>query len=215
MRRKRDLIIGEIIKYEARINVHGVKQMQGLDYFETYSPVATWVVIRFIMIICTILKWNSKQFDFVQAFLQADIEHDMYMELPAGIVPTNSNKDYILFLKKTLYGQKQASRVFHLYLKEGLTKLGFTPSKVDEYLFYRHKTIFIVYVDDGIVVGKNMDNINKVIHELKEQGYNIEDRGTITDYLGVNFKYKVEKSLELTQPQLIQQIIEDSEILKK
>ena len=79
MRRKRNLITGEIIKYKTRLNVHGGKQIQGLDYFETYSPVATWVVIRSIMIICTILKWNSKQIDFVQAFPQANIEHDMYM----------------------------------------------------------------------------------------------------------------------------------------
>ena len=52
------------------------------------------------MIMCTILKWNSKQIDFVQAFSQANIKHDMHMELNAGIVPTNSNKDFVLVFKK-------------------------------------------------------------------------------------------------------------------
>ena len=75
--------------------------------------------------------------------------------------------------KENLYGQEQASREFDLYSKEGLTKIGSTPSKVDECLFYQDKTIFI-YVDEGIVVNKNMDNVNKVIHELKEQGYDIK-----------------------------------------
>ena len=74
MRRKRDLITNKILKYKARLNVHGGKQIYGLDYFETYSPVATWIVIRFIMILSIILKWNSKQIDFIMAFLQEDIE---------------------------------------------------------------------------------------------------------------------------------------------
>ena len=122
MRRKRNLITNKITKFKARLNVHGGKQIKGLDYFETYSPVATWVVIRFIIIICSILKWNSKQIDFKYTFPQASIEHCMYMNLPAGIKPTNDNKDYVLLLKKNLYRQKQASRVFYFYLNKGLTK---------------------------------------------------------------------------------------------
>ena len=63
------------------------------------------------------------------AFSQVNIEHDMFKSLPVEIVPTDSLKDYILLLKKR---QKQASRVFYLYLKEGLMKIGFQPSKIDE-----------------------------------------------------------------------------------
>ena len=100
--------------------MHGGEQMQGLDYFEPYSPVATWVVIKFIMIICTILKWNCGQ-----AFPQANVGHDMYMNLPAEIKPTNYDKNHVLLLKKNLYGQKQAKRVFYLYLKQRLTNIGF------------------------------------------------------------------------------------------
>ena len=60
MRRKRDLIIDKILKYKARLNVHEGIQIYGMDYFETYSPVATWLVIRFITILSIILKYNSK-----------------------------------------------------------------------------------------------------------------------------------------------------------
>ena len=88
------------------------------------------------MILCLMLGWKSRQVDFVLAFPQANIEHDMYMELPAGIRPRDPNKDYVLLLRKNLYGQKQASQVFYLYLKEGLKKIGFQASKVDECLFY-------------------------------------------------------------------------------
>ena len=126
------------------------------------------------------------------------------MELPAGIRPKDPNKDYVLLLRKNLYDQKQASRVFYLYLKEGLEKIGFQASKVDECLFYQRKTMFVVYVDDGIVVDKDMNNIMKVIEELKAEGYDIEDKQSISDYLGVNFKYLEEDKMELSQRQLIQ-----------
>ena len=74
-----------------------------MDYFETYSPVATWMVIRFIMILDIKLKC-SKQIDSIIAFPQADIEHGMHISLPAEIVPTDSSKDYILLLRKNLFG---------------------------------------------------------------------------------------------------------------
>ena len=126
MRRKCNLLTGEILKYNARLNlINGEKHIYGQDYFETYSPVETYIVIRFVMILCLILRWISKQVDFVLDFPQAAIEHDMYMELPAGIIPAESSKDYVLLLRKNLYGQKQASRVFYLYLSEGLEKIGF------------------------------------------------------------------------------------------
>ena len=69
--------------------------------------------------------------------------------------------------------------------------------------------------DDGIVVDKDMNKVQQVVKDLKEAGYDIEDKSTINDYLGVNFTYLDEKTIELTQPQLIQQIIEDSKIMKK
>ena len=61
MGRKGDLITGKRSKYKARLNVHGGNQIYGLDYFETYSTGATCVVIRFIMILSILHKWNSKQ----------------------------------------------------------------------------------------------------------------------------------------------------------
>ena len=71
----------------------------------------------------------------------------------------------------------------------------------------------VVYVDDRIVVDKNTDNTNEEIYELNKIGYEIEDKSTISEYLGVYFKCKMYKSFELTQAKLIQKIIEDSEVL--
>ena len=58
MRRQRNLLTGEILKYKARLKLHGGKQIYGQDYFETYYPVATWIVIIFVKILCLILGWR-------------------------------------------------------------------------------------------------------------------------------------------------------------
>jgi hypothetical protein len=97
--------------------------------------------------------------DFVLAYTQADIERDLYMKLPAGFtvpgrtITEQNRRHYVLKLEKNLYGQKQAGRVWYLYLKKNLLKLGFKPSQHDECVFYYGKTIFIVYTDDTILLG--------------------------------------------------------------
>ena len=215
MKRKRNILTRKVIKYKARLNIHGGKQVFGEDYNETYSPVVSWMTIRFFLILSLICGWKTKQIYFVLAFPQANIEQDMYMELPTGIIPKDPNKDYVLFLRKNLYGQKQASRVFFLYLKEGLEKIGFQQSDIDECLFYRDKTMFLIYVDDGIFIDSDESNIAKAVKELMDLDYKIEEKGNLSDYLGINFKQVDDKTVELTQPQLIDQIINDTKVMAK
>lgn len=214
MKRKRDILTRKVKKYKARLNVHGGKQVFGEDFYETFSPVVMWMTVRFLLILSLICGWHTKQVDFVLAYPQADIEQEMFMELPVGIHPVDDRKDYVLKLRKNLYGQKQAGRVWAQHLKKGLLHIGFQQSKVDECLFYRGKTLFVVYVDDGIFFSSNKNEIDEAIEELKAERYNIDDMGTITDYLGVHFKYE-ENKIILTQPQLIQQIIDDTKIMAK
>jgi hypothetical protein len=82
MRRKRDLTTNEIIKHKSRLNLHGCKQVYGMNYFETYAPVVTWFAIRLIIIMAILFALSLRQIDFVQAYPQAPIETDMYMEYP-------------------------------------------------------------------------------------------------------------------------------------
>jgi Reverse transcriptase (RNA-dependent DNA polymerase) len=83
------------------------------------------------LIIMLLNRWESKQVDFVLAFPQADIECEMFMEIPAGFNVNGSRKDHCLRLKKNLYGQRQAGRVWNQYLDDGLIARGFVQSKVD------------------------------------------------------------------------------------
>jgi len=151
---KRNLTTNEITKYKARLNLHGGKQVFGINYFETYSPVITWMAAHLIIILGLIQGWAMRQVDFYMAYPQAPIEMDMYMELPQYIHTTLGDAhDYVLKLLRNIYGQKQAGRVWNQYLVDKLLSIGFVQSLVDECVFYRGDIIFIVYVDDGIFLG--------------------------------------------------------------
>ena len=103
----------------------------------------------------------------------------------AGIPEGKASKDYVLKIKNNLYGGCAASRVWNRYLHDGLLKIGFTQSKIDECLYFRKNNIFMVYVDDGILAGPSADEIDEVIQLIGER-YNITDEGDLTDYLGVH-----------------------------
>ena len=113
---------------------------------------------------------------------QAPIEFDMYMELQRV-----DRKTHVLKLKKNLYDQKQAGRVWNEYLGKGLRKSGFKQSKVDPCIFYRDNLLFFFYVDDGVFVGLNEDEIKVTVEQL-QKNFDLEYQGDLSDYLGVNFQ---------------------------
>jgi len=213
MRRKRDLTTGAVAKHKARLNLHGGKQEYGINYYETYAPVVTWFAIRLLIVFGLLFGWALRQVDFVMAYPQAPIEMDMFMELPQGIEVKGANsKDHVLKLLANIYGQKQAGRVWNAFLVEKLREIGFTPSLVDDCVFYRGDIIFIVYVDDGIFLAPNDTAISTAITELLNLGLDIEDQGHPADYVGVAIKRLRDGSLELSQRALIDTIIDDAKL---
>ena len=209
MKRKRRIATNEIYKWKARLNVGGHKQEKGVHYDETYSPVVAWFAIRFFLTLAIINGWHSRQLDFVLAYPQADIEKVLYMDIPQGFHHHHSRKSHVLRLKKNLYGQKQAGRVWNQHLHKGLTQLGFVQSKIDECVYYRDKVIFLCYVDDSLIFSPNAKDIDQVIKELEELNYDVSDEGDIDDYLGVKVQRLTDGSIKLSQPHLIDQILKD------
>ncbi len=113
MRCKRNLTTNKITKHKARLNLHGGKQVFGMNYFETNAPVVTWFAIRLGIIMGIIFDWALCQVEFVMAYPQAPVETDIYMELSQGIqTRTGNSKDPVLKLLKNMYGQKQTGRVW-------------------------------------------------------------------------------------------------------
>jgi hypothetical protein len=102
---KRDLTMNKVKSHKARLNLHGRKQVYGMNYFETYAPIVTWFAIKLMIIFGIIFCWALWQVDFVMAYPQAPIEMDIYMELPQGIQTKHGNtKEYVLKLEKNIYG---------------------------------------------------------------------------------------------------------------
>ena len=98
---------GSLNKHKARLCAHGGQQTWGLDYWETYAPVVTWASVRLLLIVAKIHGLESKSIDFVLAFPQAELDVDIYMELPAGVNPVDvsdkNRRRYVLKLNKSLY----------------------------------------------------------------------------------------------------------------
>ena len=112
MKRKRDIVTRQVYKWKARLNVHGEQQEYGVDYLNTYSPVVNWFSIRTLLTMAAIKKCHSIQVEFIQAYPQAPIDYDLYMELPKDFNTKEGDcRTHILQLLKNLYGQKQVGRV--------------------------------------------------------------------------------------------------------
>jgi Reverse transcriptase (RNA-dependent DNA polymerase)/GAG-pre-integrase domain len=219
MRRKRRLATGEPYKWKARLNVHGGKQEYGVNYWETYAPVIAWDTIRLFLVLALLNKWATWQIDFVLAYPQADIECPIYMYIPSQFKYEGSRKDHCLLLKKNLYGQKQAGRVWNQYLHDGLMARGFRQSAVDMCLYYRKDVALLIYTDDGILIGPKPSDLDAIIDLLKapvlagnkqtHRAFKITDEGTLDEYLGVKVEHLPNGTIKLSQLQLIQQVLDD------
>jgi hypothetical protein len=75
---------GELVKHKARICVDGSQQQYGRDYWETYAPVVSWLTVRLVLLLSTILNLKSLQVDYTQAFPQAELHDPFFMRLPQG-----------------------------------------------------------------------------------------------------------------------------------
>jgi hypothetical protein len=169
-----------------------------MNYWETFSPVVNWFSIRLCMTSALIFDWYTRQIDFVLAFPQADVECDLFMELPCGLVFEGVDlSTHCIKLIKNLYGQKQGGRVWSDYLVKGLEDRGYIQSKVDECIFYKGKTILLVYVDDAILCGPSSKDIDDIIASRKEGFGATADEGEIDDYLGVKVTQPTKDTIEL------------------
>jgi Reverse transcriptase (RNA-dependent DNA polymerase) len=138
-------------QYKARFCVRGDLQIEGVDFFETYAPVVQWSTIRMLLISILTEGWTTQQVDYTNAFVQAHIKEEIYVEYPK-LFKSVSGEDRVLKLKKSLYGLRQASRTFYEKLKQGLTERGWKQSEIDPCLFLKSGMICVVYVDDTIIV---------------------------------------------------------------
>jgi hypothetical protein len=100
---------GAILKYKARLNAHSGQQEEGVNYWDTYAPVVHWMSVRLMLILTLVEGLQSRSIDFTLAYSQADLDVDIFLELPHGFrLEGFDEKEFVLKLHKNLYAIKQA-----------------------------------------------------------------------------------------------------------
>lgn len=203
---------GLIKKFKARFCARGDKQIQGIDFFETYAPVVMWITVRLMLILECLLGLVSKQGDVTCAFLHAHLEEgeDVYLEMPQGFKQYSKNgRARVLKLKRCLYGLKQSPRSFWKYMTEKLIESGLNQSELDPCLFIGEKVIAVLYVDDILMWSTDAKHIYDLGDLLRSKGVELEEEGDAAGFLGVQLT-RIEETgqILMTQEGLTQRIIE-------
>lgn len=174
---------GKVVRYKARLVIKGYKQKKGIDYGEVYSPVVRYTSVRYLFALAVKYNLEIDQMDAVSAFLQGEIDTEIYMQQP----PTYEKGSEVCLLHKSIYGLKQASRLWNNKLDRVLQDIGFKRSKVDPCIYYNIdlKMFIAVWVDDLIIFSISKEEKVKIKEKLKEQ-FSMKDLGEVKQCIGLN-----------------------------
>jgi hypothetical protein len=213
---------GSVKKYKARFCAGGHRQVENVDYFETFAPVVNWTTVRLMLVLSIILGLATQQLDYTAAFVQAPIDRPpdwdkmtpdeqdrsgVYVQMPRGF----SQPGKVLKLKKSLYGLKQSPRNFFQFLKGKLEGVGFQQCQdVDPCLFISDKVVCLIYVDDTLLYSPRKEYIQEVVEKLRDAEMELEAEDSVAGFLGVNIERdeKDPDKITLTQSGLAKRIVE-------
>ena len=156
--------------------------------------------------------WVTKQIDFSNAFVQAPMEQDVHVALPCLINDTSNLPlcELYLHLKKSFCGLKEAPKSWADWLAKGLDDIGFKASDHDPGIFCGRGMALVVYVDDVLLLGPNEDEMEKVLAQLRSNGFDLkvekDDSDASCDFLGINITRKDDDTI-MTQHGLIKKFL--------
>ena len=181
---------GTIIRNKARLVAKGYSQQEGIDYDETFAPVARLEAIRIFLAYAAHMKFKVFQMDVKSAFLNGELEEEVYVEQPPGFIdPKYPN--HVYRLDKALYGLKQAPRAWYETLAQFLLESGFKRGTIDKTLFYLNhgKDLLLVqiYVDD-IIFGSTNTKLCERFSKLMQSRYQMSMMGELSYFLGLQVK---------------------------
>ena len=175
--------------YKARFVAKGYSQQEGEDYKDTYSPTAKMTTVRLLLQVSVENNLTVHQLDVRTAYLNADIDCEVFIKQPEGFEVGGKNQ--VWKLRKSLYGLKQSGRNWNLVLSQYLRRIGFKQSRVDVCLFYMNEdpriAYIVVWVDDILLAANTIHLLQEIKNKLEDE-FNMKDIGPISYFLGIEFK---------------------------
>uniref|UniRef100_A0A803P4N1 CCHC-type domain-containing protein n=1 Tax=Cannabis sativa TaxID=3483 RepID=A0A803P4N1_CANSA len=200
---------GAVERFKARLVAKGYTQRHGIDYSDTYAPVAKFNTLKTFLALSAMHNWNVHQLDINNAFLHGDLHEEVYMKIPPGYkAPPNT----VCKLNKSIYGLKQASRQWFSKLSHTLISDGFTQSLSDNSLFIKRTNTFflsiLIYVDD-IIVASNNDFAISHFKTYLHGKFKLKDLGTIRFFLGLEIG-RTKRGISVSQTPFTVQLLKDT-----
>ena len=179
---------GSIEKLKARLVAKGYSQQEGIDFDDTFAPVAKLNTIRMLISLATKCNWELHQLDVKSAFLNGDLKEEIYLVQPEGYVK-QGQEHLICKLKKALYGLKQAPRSWYEKVDSFFVEYGFHRSLNDPNLYTKYNNqgqiiLISLYVDDMIITG-DADDLIRGIKRLMAQVFEMKDLESLHYCLGL------------------------------
>ena len=205
---------GSIERPKSRVVAQGFTQHFGVDYKETFAPVAKMSTVKVLLSVAANHGWSLSQMDVKNAFLHGELEEEVYMKIPPGH-PLCGDPSRVCKLNKSIYGLKQSPRAWHAKLSSTLEDLGFTRSSADSSLYVQtgqtEKLMVLIYVDDLIITGSNADSIAALKKKLQGK-FPVKDLGPLKYFLGIEVATS-RKGLFLNQRKYTIDLLRDSNML--
>ena len=212
---------GAFDKYKARLVARGFLQKLGVDFFSTFSPMATLTSIRILLAIAVHNNLDIVHADIPQAFLKARLDTDIWLQLPPGITFKDKDGKILKCVKliRSLYGLRDSPSNFNKELVRFMKSAGFKQLECDKCVFFHldeaTKKFVLVgcEVDDLIITGNDAACIARFKKKLMDD-YNVTDWERIASFLGVNMDYDLDSGvLAMDVKSKIEKLFEDHSIL--
>jgi len=205
---------GKVDRYKARLVAKGYSQTYGIDYDETFAPVAKMGTVRTLISCAVNFGWPLHQMDVKNAFLHGDLQEEVYMEIPPGFA-NSQTVGKVCRLKKSLYGLKQSPRAWFDRFRRAVCDMGYTQCNGDHTVFYKHRKTFItimaVYVDDIVITGDDVEEI-KCLKENLGRAFEVKDLGPLRYFLGIEIA-RSPKGIVLSQRKYVLDLLTETGML--
>ena len=198
-------------KYKARLVAKGFTERKGYDYFHTYAPTVLTKSVHLLLHLAATNDWEIRNLDVGGAYLEADIDTELYMQIPTEFSIDGSTTT--VKLKKSIYGLKQSGELWNSHIHKIFLSLGFTRSVDDPCVYARiigdQRTYLCLYVDDILVIGSDLSIINIFESELSNLVQKLKIMGDTVKYVGIDIiRNRATRKIYLSQQQFISDIVE-------